>query len=250
MSEQGQYLYAIVAINEEKSFGPIGIGNQNSEVYSVCYRDIGAVISDSPISQYPVTRENTIAHQKVMEEVMKQYPMLPVRFGTIGEGIHLIMEKVLKARYEELRDSLNYMRDKVELGLKAIWPDVKPIFQEIAEKNKDIGQLKQRLLQKRGGSQRDQVRLGEMVKEALDARKVHEEQAILRSFHGLWVEQKISAPFGDQIVTNTAFLVEKDKEGAFDRAVEDVTAMYDGNMKFKYVGPVPPCNFVEIVVKW
>ena len=247
---EGQYIYAIVATNEEKRFGPIGIGDQNSEVYSVCYRDIGAVISDSPIFQYPVTRANTIAHQKVMEEVMKQYPMLPVRFGTIGEGIHLIMERVLKARYEELRDSLNYMRDKVELGLKAIWPDMKPIFQEIAEKNKDIARLKQSLLQRKGGTQREQVRLGEMVKDALDAMKVHEEQAILSSFNGLWVEQKISNPFGDQIVTNTAFLVEKDEEERFDRAVEDVTAMYDGKMKFKYVGPVPPCNFVEIVVTW
>lgn len=250
MSEQGQYLYAIVETNNKKRFGPIGIGDQNREVYTVCYRDIGAVISDSPIFQYPVTRANTIAHQKVMEDVMKQYPMLPVRFGTIGEGIHLIIERVLKARYEELRDSLSYMRDKVELGLKAIWPDMKPIFQEIAEKNKDIVRLKQSLLQRKGGTQREQVRLGEMVKDALDARKVHDEQAILSSFHGLWAERKISTPFGDQIVTNTAFLVEKDKEERFDRAVEDVTAMYDGKMKFKYVGPVPPCNFVEIVVTW
>ena len=250
MGEQGQYLYAIVATNKEKRFGPIGIGDQESEVYTVCYGDIGAVISDSPIFQYPVTRANTMTHQKVMEEVMKQYPMLPVRFGTIGEGIHLIRERVLKARYEELRDSLNYMRDKMELGLKAIWPDMKPIFQEIAEKEKEIGRLKQRLMQRGGGTQREQVRLGEMVKEALDARRVHEEQAILRSFHGLWVERKISNPFGDQMVTNTAFLVGKDKEEAFDRAVEDITAMYDGKMKFKYVGPIPPCNFVEIVVKW
>ena len=250
MREQGQYLYAIVAINEEKSFGPIGIGDQNSEVYTICYRDIGAVISDSTIFQYPITRANTIAHQKVMEEVMKQHSMLPVRFGTIGEGIHLIKERVLKARYEELRDSLNYMRDKVELGVKAIWPDMKPIFQEIAEKNKDIVRLKQSLMQRKGGTQREQVRLGEMVKDALNAKKVHEEQSILSSFQGLWVEQKIGTPFGDQIVTNTAFLVEKDKEETFDRAVEDVVAMYDDKMKFKYVGPVPPCNFVEIVVKW
>jgi hypothetical protein len=250
MREQGQYLYAIVAINEEKSFGPIGIGDQNSEVYTICYRDIGAVISDSTIFQYPITRANTIAHQKVMEEVMKQHSMLPVRFGTIGEGIPLIMEKVLTTRYEELRDSLNYMRDKVELGVKAIWPDIKPIFQEIAEKNKDIVRLKQSLMQRKGGTQREQVRLGEMVKDALNAKKVHEEQSILSSFQGLWVEQKIGTPFGDQIVTNTAFLVEKDKEETFDRAVEDVVAMYDDKMKFKYVGPVPPCNFVEIVVKW
>ena len=90
---------------------------------------LGAVISDSPISQYSVTRANTMAHQKVMEEVMKQYPMLPVRFGTVGEGTDLIRERILNARYGELKDSLNYMSDKAELGLKAIWSDIKLIFQ-------------------------------------------------------------------------------------------------------------------------
>ena len=64
------------------------------------------------------------------------------------------------------------------------------------------------------------------------------------------MEQKINARFGDQMVTNTAFLVKRDKEEAFDRAVENLTSIYDGTMKLKYVGPIPPCNFVEIVVRW
>ena len=141
MSKDGQYLYAIVATNEEKSFGPIGIGDKGNEVYTVCYKDIGAVISNSPITQYSVTRANTMAHQKVMEKVMKQYPMLPVRFGTVAEEIDLVREKVLKTRYGELNDSLKYMSDKAELGLKAIWPDIKLIFQEIVEKNKERCEL-------------------------------------------------------------------------------------------------------------
>ena len=249
-TKYGQYLYAIVATNEEKSFGPIGIGDKENEVYTVCYQDIGAVISDSPFTQYSVTRANTMAHQKVMEEVMKQYPMLPVRFGTVAEGIDLVRERLLKTRYGELNDSLNYMSDKAELGLKAIWPDIKLIFQEIGEKNKEIVRLKQRLMQRRGGVQREQIRLGEMVKKALDVTRAREEQTLLHSFDGLWVEQKINARFGDQMVTNTAFLVKRDKEEAFDRTVEHLTSMYDGKMKLKYIGPIPPCNFVEIVVKW
>jgi len=249
-TKAGQYLYAIVATSEEKSFGPIGIGDRENDVYTVSYKDIGAVISNSPLTQYPVTRANTMAHQKVMEEMMRLYPMLPVRFGTVAEGVDLIREKVLKTRYGELKDSLNYMRDKKELGLKAIWVDIKLIFQEIGDKNKEIVRLKQRLMQRKGGSQREQIRLGEMVKKALDVRRGAEEQTILHSFDGLWVEQKINPLFGDQMVTNTAFLVKKDKEEAFDQAVEHLTSMYDGRMKLKYVGPIPPCNFVEIVVKW
>jgi len=248
--KDGQYIYAIVATDEEKSFGPIGIGDRKDEVYTVCYRDIGAVISSSPIDKYSVTRANTMAHQNVMEKVMKDYPMLPVRFGTIGEGTDLIREKVLKGRYDELKELLTYMEDKMELGLKVLWTSKESTFQEIVEGNKDIRVLRDHLMSKKVRPQRDQVRLGDMVKKALEAKKMQEEKAILNILKDLWVEHKRSNVFGDQMITNSAFLIRKDSEKAFDEMVDKITAEYDGKMKFKYVGPVPPCNFVEIVVKW
>lgn len=250
MPEEGQYIYAIAATNEEKGFGPIGIGDRKDEVYTVCYQELGAVISPSPVVKYPVTRANTMAHQKVMEEVMKYYPMLPVRFGTIGEEIDLIKQKVLKTRYKEFKDLLRYVGDKTELGLKALWSNMEAIFQEIVDENRDIRILRDRVISKATKGQREQVRLGEMVKTALDAKKLREEKAILNALKEVWVEYKENNAFGDQMVTNSAFLVQEDQEKAFDAAVDKLTAMYDGRMRFKYVGPVPPCNFVEIVVSW
>jgi len=250
MNKDGQYLYAIVATNEEKSFGPIGIGDQGNEVYTVCYQDIGAVISPSPVVRYSVSRANTMAHQKVMEEAMNCYPMLPVRFGTIGEDIELIKEKVLKARYDELRDLLLYVEDKIEVGLKALWASKEHLFTEIVDENKEIRLLRDRLKSRGGGAQRDQVRLGEMVKKALEIKKAREEKTILNAFKGLWVDHKTSKAMGDQMITNSAFLIKGEREKEFDQAVEKLSAKYNGRLKLKYVGPVPPCNFIEIVVKW
>ena len=251
MTEERQYVYAIIGTDREVHFGPIGICNGNNEVYTVVQDDgIGAVVSDSAILQYPVTRANTMAHQKVMETVMEQYPMLPVRFGTVSEGLGPIREKLLTDRGRELTDILAYMKGKVELGVKVIWKDLKPVFDEIATKNTDIIRLRDRLVKQRGGAQRDQVRLGEMVKKALEAWKAEKEKSIMATFEGLWVERKLNNHFGDQMITNAAFLVEKEKEKAFDLSVEQVADQYAGKMALKYVGPIPPCNFVEIVVKW
>ena len=250
MTTQGQYLYAIAATDEEKTYGPIGIGDQKNEVHTVCYQDIAAVISASPIVRHSISRANTMAHQKAMEEVMKDYPILPVRFGTIGERIGPIVEKVLKARYDELQGALAYVEDKIELGLKALWADKELPFKEIVEENKEIRVLRDRLLSRKVRPRRDQIQLGDMVKKALDAKKVREEKAILNFFEGLWVEHKANKVMGDQMIMNSAFLVKKDEEKVFDEVVDKLAATYDGRMKFKYVGPVPPCNFVEIVVKW
>lgn len=248
--KDGQYIYAIAAINEEKSFGPIGIGDRKDEVCTVCYKDIGAVISASPIVKYPVTRANTMAHQKVMEEAMKYYSILPVRFGTIGEESDQIMEKVLKARYDELKELLTYMEDKIELGLKILWTNRETAFREIVDENKDIRMLRDRLMSKKVRPQRDEVHLGEMVRNALDDKKESEKEVILGTLKGLCVERKENNSFGDQMIANSAFLIRKDKEKEFDKVVDGLIMKHNGKVKFKYVGPVPPCNFVEIVVKW
>jgi len=250
MTEQGQYIYGIVKADEERNFGPIGIGSQNHEVSIICYRDIGAVISSSPVMKYPVSRANTIAHQKVMEEAMKYYPLLPVRFGTVGEGTELVKEKVLRARYDEIKKLLTYVEDKMELGLKVLWMNMQDIYKEIIDENQNIRSLRDRIMSKSIRPQRDQVRLGEMVKKALDLKRIQDEKAILNHLKGLWVEHKVDNGFGDQMITNSSFLIAKDSEKKFDEVVNKLSAKYDGRVKIKYVGPVPPCNFIEIVVKW
>ncbi|HKI48611.1 MAG TPA: GvpL/GvpF family gas vesicle protein, partial [Desulfobacteria bacterium] len=242
MTQEGQYIYAIIETDREVNFGPMGIGKEKGDVYTTVHNGLGAVISDSPVIQYPVTRANTMAHQSVMETVMKEYPMLPVRFGTVSEGLDPIREKLLKERQSEMTETLTYMRGKIELGLKAIWKDMQPVFHEIVTQNKEIGRLRDRLLKRRGGAQRDQVRVGEMVKNALENWKEQQGKAILQPLDGLWVEQKLNSCFGDQMIVNAAFLVEKEKEEAFDMAVEKISRQYAEKMSLKYVGPIPPCN--------
>ncbi len=212
MTQEGQYIYAIIETDREVNFGPMGMGKEKGDVYTTVHNGLGAVISDSPVIQYPVTRANTMTHQSVMETVMKEYPMLPVRFGTVSEGLDPIRKKLLKERQNELSETLTYMRGKIELGLKAIWRDMPPVFHEIVTQNKEIGRLRDRLLKRRGGVQRDQVRLGEMVKKALENWKEQQEKAILQPLDGLWVEQKRNSCFGDQMIANAAFLVKKEKE--------------------------------------
>lgn len=250
MTKEGKYIYAIVSGREPKNFGSTGMGGQDKSVYMINHMDLWAVISDSPIDKYPVSRINTMAHQRVMEEAMRHYATLPVRFGTIAEDLDQIEKKLLHARYDELMGLLSYMEDKIELGLKALWKDKDSIFQEIVDENRQIRVLRDRLLAKKKFPQHLQVELGEMVKKALDEKRAQEEKGILDAFRGMWVDRRENRVFGDQMVTNSAFLVTKDLEMDFDRAVDELASAFSERLLFKYIGPVPPCNFVEIQVKW
>ena len=54
------------------------------------------------------------------------------------------------------------------------------------------------------------------------------------------------------MVVNAAFLVDRgrEREEEFDRQVRKLDEELGHRCLFKYVGPVPPYNFVNIVVNW
>ena len=83
--KEGKYIYCIIATKEPKTFGPLGIGDRKDELYTICLDGIAAVVSNSPIKSYSISRENMLAHERAIEAVMKEYTVLPVRFCTITE---------------------------------------------------------------------------------------------------------------------------------------------------------------------
>jgi len=52
------------------------------------------------------------------------------------------------------------------------------------------------------------------------------------------------------MVLNCAFLVDRAHEREFDDLTEDLGQKYTDRLKFKYVGPVAPFNFAELVIRW
>src|SRR3954468_11737585 len=70
---RGKYVYCIIEASEALRFGPLGIGIDPAEVHTVNFRDIAAVVSDTPIEVHDPTRENVLAHERVNETVMRKH---------------------------------------------------------------------------------------------------------------------------------------------------------------------------------
>ena len=47
-SDEGKYVYCIIKTTDEREIGPIGIGDGTNRAYTVPYRDLAAVVSDTP----------------------------------------------------------------------------------------------------------------------------------------------------------------------------------------------------------
>jgi len=253
MAEMSKYLYCIIPCSENRTFDADVIGNGGGVVHTVCNNGLTAVVSDSPTTQYESTRRNMLAHEKVLETVMKEFTLLPVRFGTVADSAspeHAI-QKLLGSRFEEFEKLLTDMEDKVELGLKAFWRDEKAIFEEIVAENADIRRLRNSLSGKPPEATHfDRARLGEMVKEALNRKRAKEAAKILLPLRELAQSIRENETFGDRMVVNAAFLVNKSKEPEFDQVVGKLDEQFVERVAIRYIGSAPPYNFVNMVVNW
>lgn len=248
LKKEGKYIYCIIASKEAESFGPMGIGSRGDEVYAISSDNIAAVVSDSPIISYAVSRENMLAHERAIEEVMKKYTVLPVRFCTIAQDEDKV-KKILEKEHDKFADLIKNMKGKKELGLRAIFKD-EVIYKEILEKHEDIRKLKKALLSEPPAKTYYlRVEVGRKVEAALQEEKDAYKEEILEMLSPLAKDTKINTPYGEMMIISSAFLVENAKEAEFDRSVQAIADKYDDKIKFKYTGTLPPFNFVNLVIE-
>ena len=247
--KEGKYIYGIIRHAGPIDFGPIGIGKRDDLVYGINYSDISAIVSNSPIIQYEARRLNMITHSNVLEEIMKLFTVLPVRFSTISEhdddnGIMRILEK----DYKKFNDMLHKMEGRKELGLKVLAQEAS-IYENIIEKYDEIRSLRGKLMNLPADKIHYQrLKIGEMVAEALKKETLVYKNIILDVLNPLTDDVRINDNYGEMMILNAAFLIKNISEPAFDKTVNDLDGKYGHFMTFKYVGTLPPYNFVNLVI--
>jgi len=245
---EGRYVYGIVGDREPPDFGGIGIGAASELVYTVTHGDISAIVSKTPVFIFDPTRENALAHQHVIETVMKASTIIPMSFGAVFRTDDDV-RKLLKSVYAPLKDALKQMAGKLEFGLKVTW-DRDQVIEELKREEEDIRRLQQEIARKHMQSTYlARMQLGRMIDQALVERAAGYAREIYDVLRPVCVASRGNRPIGDKMIMNAAFLIEREKEADFDAAVNRIARRFGGRLHFKYTGPWPPYNFVNIRLK-
>lgn len=204
--EEAKYFYCVIPFSKEKSFANIGINN--SEVYTIPYKDIAAIVSDSPLKDYEMTEDNTRRHETVLRQVMKEHTVAPVEFGTTIKN-ERILKHLLRKAYNPTRECLKLVHNMVELGIKAIL-------------NEDIMFA-------------DHKKRKECISDILESLTP-------------WAKQAVTGDlFSDRLILNASYLVYKEDINAFSNEVTILQEKYP-MLKLLYSGPWAPYNFVYIKI--
>ena len=245
-ASRGKYVYCIIESSEPQRFGPIGVGADPSDVYTVHYKTLAAVVSDAPLEVLDSTRENVLAHERVNETVMHEHTVIPMSFGTIFKTREDIVE-LLRSAAEAFGDVLNKMQNKLEFGLKVLW-DRDQAVREVENEDEDISRLKKEISGQKGPTYFARMQYGRLIDSALQSRSERYVADILDQLRDVSVASRINKPIGDKMIMNAAFLIARDQESAFDAKVKLIATRFD-KLTFKYTGPWPPYNFVNIRLK-
>ena len=246
-SGAGKYVYCIIKRSNPRDFGAHGIGT-SSRVYTVHHEDLAAVVSDTPLKVYDPTRENVLAHEYVNEMVMREFTLIPMSFGTLFRTEGDIVE-LLRSTYDTFSDVLNKIEDKLEFGLKVLW-DRERVIAALEESDTELRRVRQEISENpQGATYFARVELGRRVEAALEAAGERYVRDIHAALKPAAVASRANKPIGERMILNAAFLVDRAREAEFDEAVKGISRKYEGQLTFKYTGPWPPYNFVNIKLK-
>ena len=249
IEKEGKYIYCIIGTSQERSFGPMGIGGRGDDVMTFGHNDLSMVVSSHPIAKLTVNSDNMLAHERVIEMVMKEFDsVLPVRFGTIASNADEI-RRLLDRRYREFKNALRDSDHKVELSVKGIWKDMDIIFKEVVDDNKAIKSTKEDIQHEKNKKNiQAKMEVGKLVEKALEKKKAKEAEKIVDALRRTAFDYKLNKTVGDEMFVNAAFLVDKGREKEFDNIMDDLGEEHKERVKFMYTGPLPVFNFVNIVI--
>ena len=239
----GVYVFCAIREKEAKKFDKVTLNGQENHVYTIHHQNVAMVVSKVKGEVLP-ERNNLFAHQQTITRVMKEYSVIPMSFGNVFHSEQDVL-LIMKHMHDEFEKLFTQIENKIEVGLKVIvkqdWVDQEmlndPILREWKTGKKDISNP---------ASFYDQIQLGELAQNFVQQLENAVEQDIYSPLLELAEAGKQNNTIPGKILLNAAFLVDREKEEAFDQRVNDLYERWHEKVEFKYSGPWPAYNFVNI----
>ncbi|MBU2704166.1 hypothetical protein Ga0466249_005320 [Sporomusaceae bacterium BoRhaA] len=254
---QKVYLYGLLGRNEHnKPFTSVEIDGKKEPVIGFWYKNIGFAISRAPTYSFDeLPREELadwfIKHLTVMEVIHRNYPLVPVKLGTVISDMETVRQVLVQneCQFNQLLDS---MAGKNEWDLNVSWCDLPKVLAAVSEEE-EIKNYKEQLVATGKISQQDLIKVGEMISKALTRQKKDIGSEIVAELVPLLTEYYINEVIGDKLVLSLAMLVNPEQEEAVKTklAALDNTVLqnYGIELDFQLLGPLPPKSFTTIELK-
>ncbi len=253
---KGRYVYGVAVEEKEVRLGPIGI--EGSEVYTISYQDIIAIVhncSSKPYQSFDreIVKSWVITHQGVLDTANEQFGIvIPLGFDTIlrpndeSTSPEQVVRDWLKEDYERLRTVMGRVKGKDEYTVQVSY-ERSVIIEQISAQSEEIKRLKQEMTDKSPG-------MVYMYKQKLEKALRTEIDKLTHSWFNdfysrvkqhtddIMVEKTKKLNKDRVMLLNLSCLVHKAKVDGLGQELEEINNMDGFSVHFS--GPWPPYSFV------
>ena len=216
------------------------------DVWVVEAGDLAAIVGDAPQDDEKATRNQALAHARVLEAAVVDTPVVPFRFGIIVPGDQEVGTDLLDAHHDDLAQHLKNVDDRVQMTLKVYYHE-EPILREIVENEPEVARLREAMSEGPGEATRDvRAQLGELVSNAVEQRRERDSADIVERLKPVSQAAVVEALEREFMVFNMPFVVDRDRQEEFEDTVEEVAQERQDRMRFRLLGPMPVYNFIDV----
>jgi hypothetical protein len=234
------YLYAVTGAGHPVRTGDLtGVGDPAGTLRVLDAGPLKAVAGDAP-DGLRAKRRDLLAHQRVLESLMADGPVLPMRFGLVAPDDEQVAAAVADnadaylARLRELDGVCEY---NVKVSR-----DEDDLLREILATVPEARRLNE-VTRADPGAHRERQALGEIVAREVRAREDLAAEDLVARLEPAALRHAASRP-GGQPFLNVSFLVARDRGPAFSEAVHREAERRGDAYALSVNGPLPPYSFV------
>lgn len=245
----GKYIYGITTGINETALDISGLFSH--PVYTIAHQGLSCVVSDysgQDFNSVPAKEliRHLLAHQVVVECVMEEHTVLPVKFGTVFASDDEVRD-LLSVGYAQFWDGLAWIQDKTEVEVAVTWnagqpPHETDIVSPATPSGKDVTIT---------SGQQDAGECTHPIQVAKSSKKNRQSnyrERMLEFLRPVVIDAQPNTLISDKIVTNISFLIEKTRLEEFNHRVRQLDDLFRDQICFRTIGPLPPYNFATVEI--
>lgn len=228
------YAYCLSDEVEDDEFEVLK-GVAGAAVSLLAFEGIKAVVSDFSESSIAVTRENVLAHERVVRRVLRNSSLLPFRFGTVVNEARLL--NFISAQRSALASQLERVRGCLEMSVK--------IMGDKVEEARRVEFDEEVAVERSGTNYLEKKRREILGDSAMKARAEEVESWLSYRLRGVVRESVVTAQASGSLILSASYLVERVRLDEYRKSVEEAR-VERSDLYFLTSGPWPPYSFSNI----
>jgi hypothetical protein len=255
VQSEGRYVYGVATVSAAK-LGPIGI--EGSEVYTIPYKELCAIVHNCPAEPYQSNDEEIVkswvkAHQNVLDKAKERFgTVIPLGLDTILKpkdnviSPDQVVRDWLREDYGRLCALMGKIEGRDEYGVQVLY-ELAVVSRQVSEKNQEVSRIKEEMASKSPGmayiyKQKLEKALKAEMERLADEWFKDFYSRIKRYCDDIMVEKAKKMERNKVMLLNLSCLVAREKVEKLGEELEKIHGQEGFSVRF--TGPWPPYSFV------